>query len=220
MNMAERRDIAVIGLGTFGTAVAKELTRIGDNVTGIDRDTARITKLDGKIDSVVQADATDIKVLRHIGVENFDSVIVAIGEDMQSSLLTILGLSEAGCNNVYVKAQTPEHARILKAMGVSNLLEPEKSFARRLSHFLHNPKVLDYLELGGSHVIATLGAPIGGAFRTADEIPFNAHNLTCIGIDTGERIILDHVSDHALNVTDRLIVVGDRADINRFAKVG
>ena len=218
--MPERRDIAVIGLGTFGTAVAKELTRIGDNVTGIDRDTARITKLDGKIDSVVQADATDIKVLRHIGVENFDSVIVAIGEDMQSSLLTILGLNEAGCETVYVKAQTPEHARILKAMGVSNLLEPEQSFATRLSHYLHNPKVLDYLELGGSHVVATLGAPIGGAFRTADEIPLGAHNLTCVGIDTGERIIIGRLSDHVLSVTDRLIVIGDRADINRFAKVG
>ncbi|GLQ20760.1 potassium channel family protein [Algimonas porphyrae] len=218
--MPDRRDIAVIGLGTFGTALAREMSRMGDRVTGIDRDAQCVGAMDGEIDAVMQADATDAKVLNHAGIGNFDSVIVAIGDDMQSSLLTTLAVMQAGCTDVYVKAQTPEHARILKAMGVNNLLEPEASFALHLSQLLHNPHIVDFLNLGNGNYIATINAPSGTACSTVADLPLAKYNLACIGVDIGERILTGELATHALTISDRLILAGKRADLRRFALHG
>lgn len=218
--MPDRRDIAVIGLGTFGSAVARELARMGDRVTGIDRDAARVAALDGDIDAVMQADATDTKVLNHAGISQFDSVIVAIGDDMQSSLLATLGVIQAGCADVHVKAQTPEHARILTAMGVRNLLEPEQSFALHLSQLLHNPYLVDFLNLGNGNYIAAIRAPSGSSCETIDDLPLAKYDLACVGIDIGERILTTDLPDHALAITDKLLLAGKRADLRRFALRG
>jgi len=218
--MPDRRDIAVIGLGTFGSAVARELTRMGDRVTGIDRDESRIAALNGEIDVVMQADATDTKVLNHAGIGNFDSVIVAIGDDMQSSLLATLGVTQAGCQHVFVKAQSPEHARILTAMGVSNLLEPEQSFALHLAQLLHNPQMVDFLNLGNGNYIAAINAPAISACHHTSDLPLAKYNLACIGIDIGERIITADLDTHELSITDKLILAGKRADLRRFALRG
>ncbi|MGB3456877.1 MAG: TrkA family potassium uptake protein [Litorimonas sp.] len=218
--MPDRRDIAVIGLGTFGTAVAREMARMGDRVTGIDRDAACVAQLDGEIDAVMQADATDTKVLNHAGIAQFDSVIVAIGDDMQSSLLTTLGVIHAGCEDVHVKAQTPEHARILRAMGVRNLLEPEQSFALHLAQLLHNPHMVDFLNLGNGNYIAAIHAPAGSSCATLSDLPLAKYDLACVGIDIGERIITRELDAHPLAISDRLILAGKRSDLRRFAVTG
>ena len=218
--MRDRRDICVIGLGSFGSAVARELARMGDRVTGIDRDPARIAALDGQIDAVMQADATDARVLGHAGVGNFDSVIVAIGDDMQSSLLATLAVTEAGAADVHVKAQTPEHARILGAMGVAKLLQPEQSFALQFARLLHNPNMVDFLDLGGGQSVACVVAPASANCRALADLHLSRFDLSCIAIDIGERLITSDLESHALAVTDRLILAGSRADLHRFSAVG
>ncbi|WP_298914860.1 TrkA family potassium uptake protein [uncultured Algimonas sp.] len=218
--MSERRDIAVIGLGTFGSAVAREMARMGDRVTGIDRDAAAVAAMDGEIDAVMQADATDPKVLNHAGIGQFDSVIVAIGDDMQSSLLTTLGVMQAGCQNVHAKAQTPEHARILSAMGVRNLLEPEAGFALHLAQLLHNPHMVDFLNLGNGNYIASMNAPSGSACTTVGDLPLAKYDLSCVGIDIGERIVTDDLARHELSLSDKLILAGKRSDLRRFSNGG
>ncbi|MEM7727967.1 MAG: TrkA family potassium uptake protein [Pseudomonadota bacterium] len=218
--MADRRDIAVIGLGTFGSAVAREMARMGDRVTGIDRDPARVAALDGEIDAVVQADATDAKVLNHLGINQFDSVIVAIGDDMQSSLLATLGVMKTGCADVHAKAQTPEHARILTAMGVRNLLEPESSFALHLAQLLHNPYIVDFLNLGNGNYIASINAPSGRACQSVADLSLERYDLACVGIDIGERILTQDLHAHPLALTDKLLLAGKRADLRRFSVGG
>ena len=218
--MADRRDICIIGLGSFGSAVARGLSRMGDRITGIDRDPARVTALDGDIDAVMQADATDPKVLEHAGINSFDSVIVAIGDDMQSSLLCVLGVLQAGARDVHVKAQTPEHARILRAMGVSNLLEPEASFALHLSRLLHNPNMVDFMDLGAGRTIAAVRAPAGSECSTLADMRLARYDLHCIAIDTGERLLTGNLESHSIAVSDRLVLCGRRPDLRRFALKG
>jgi len=218
--MAEKRDIVVIGLGTFGAAVAREMTRMGDRVTGIDRDAACVAALEGEIDAVMQADATDLKVLHHAGISNFDNVIIAIGDDMQASLLTTLGVNQAGCKDVYVKAQSPEHARILKALGVRNLLEPEQSFALHLAQLMHNPHLDDFLNLGDGHYVATINAPSLSSCHHIGDLPLEKYKLVCVGIYTGDRILTSDLSTHELAITDKLILAGSRANIRRFSLRG
>lgn len=218
--MKDTQDICIIGLGSFGSAIARELSRMGDHVTGIDRDPARVAALDGSMDAVMQADATDPKVLAHAGIGNFDRVIVAIGSDMQSSLLTVLGVMQAGAPNVSVKAQTPEHARILRAMGVADILEPEASEALRLSRLMHTPNMVDFMDLGDGKAVACVRAPSGSDCRTLGDMKLARFGLHCVAIDVGERLLTAGLDTHVLAVTDRLVLAGSRADMRRFALKG
>ena len=119
------RNIAIIGLGTFGISVARELTRMGDNVLGIDDDPARVSMICDEIKSSVQADATDEKALSQCALETYDAVLVSIGENTEASILAAMNAIELGCQQVWVKAQTETQKKILKAIGVHNVVLPE-----------------------------------------------------------------------------------------------
>lgn len=218
--MPEKRHIAVIGLGTFGSAIACELSRMGDSVMGIDTDEGVVNALDGEVDIVVQADATDPKVLDHAGIESYDAVIIAIGDDMQASLLTAMQVMKTGCKALYVKAKTPEHGLILKAMGVRNLIEPEQSFALHMAQRLHNPQINDFLNLGNGNYVASMRAPSATNCKTINDIDLARFDLSCIAIDIGERILTHDLSAHDLSVDDKLILAGKRSDLRRFALNG
>jgi trk system potassium uptake protein TrkA len=218
--MPKTREIAVIGLGTFGSALARELSRMGDRVTGLDFDAARVASLDGDIDIVIRADATDAKFLAQADIGEYDSVIIAIGDDMQASLLTTLAVMQAGCGDIHVKAQTPEHAQILSALGIKNLLQPEQGFALHLAQCLHNPSIIDFLNLGNGNYIAAVHAPSSTACETLSDLNLEKFELSCVGIDIGERILTTKLSEHKLNVSDRLILAGKRNDLRRFSDAG
>ncbi|MGB6229450.1 MAG: TrkA family potassium uptake protein [Litorimonas sp.] len=219
--MAERRNIAVIGLGAFGSAIARELVRMGDRVIGIDLDAKVVDTLNGELDAVIQADATDLKVLDHAGLDGCDAVIVAIGDDMQASLLTTMQAMKVGVKHLFVKAQTPEHGQILTAMGVQNLLQPEQAYALRMAQLLHNPAMQDFMNLGNGNYVAAMRTPPAANCRTVSDIDLKSYDLSCVGIDIGERIItaLD-LGAHPLGVDDRLVLVGKRDDLRRFALTG
>lgn len=219
--MPSRRHIAVIGLGTFGCAIARELTRMGDSVVGIDVNARIVDTLNGEFDTVLQADATDLKVLDHAGLDSCDAVIVAIGDDMQASLLTTMQVMKIGVKALYVKAQTPEHGQILQAMGVQNLLQPEQASALRMAQLLHNPAMQDFMNLGNGNYVAAMRTPPGANCRTVSDINLSDYDLSCVAIDIGERLItaLD-LGAHTLGVDDRLILVGKRDDLRRFALTG
>ena len=218
--MASKQTIAVIGLGTFGSALARELTRMGDRVVGMDIDEAPTQALNGEVDVVICADATDPKVLDHAGIGSFDAAIVCIGDNMQASLLTAMAVAKTGCPRVMVKAQTPEHAQILRAMGVANILEPEQAYALRTAQLLHNPELQDFLNLGNGNYVAALRAPVALHCRTVSDLGLARHGLTCIGIDIGNRILTLDLGAHALQPSDTLILAGKREALRRFATQG
>jgi len=112
------RNVAIIGLGTFGVSVARELTRMGDNVLGIDDDPARVSMICDEIKSSMQVDATDDKALSQCALETYDAVLVSIGENTEASILVAMNVVELGCRQVWVKAQTETQRKILNAIGV------------------------------------------------------------------------------------------------------
>tara|TARA_R100000365_G_C2748642_1_gene80924 strand:- start:3208 stop:3963 length:756 start_codon:yes stop_codon:yes gene_type:complete len=213
-----RRNVVVIGLGTFGTAVARELTRMGDRVLGVDVNEAEVASIADEIDSALVADAADIKAVREIGLEAYDAVIISIGENMQSSILAAMNILEAGCTDVWVKAQSDTHKTILERIGIQNVVLPEANEGLHLAQLVHNPRMRNYLCLWDEVFLAEIRVP--SRFSTRGFSPQrlkDKYALTCLGVIRDKQVFPIEDGEQNLGEDDRLILFGNRADIRRFA---
>ena len=144
----------VIGLGTFGVTVSLELLRLGHTVTGVDASEKIAERYTEKMAQMVICDATDERALKELDLSTSDAVLVAIGEDMEASLLTTLHLKKMGIKNLWVKANTASHHTILSRLGVDRIIHPEEDTGIRIAHVLSYSLVNDYLSIGhGYHVV-------------------------------------------------------------------
>jgi trk system potassium uptake protein TrkA len=132
-NVATKKSVAVIGLGRFGEAVAVRLVELGHEVVGIDEDAAIVQKLADDLPHVVRADSTECEALRALGVNEVDYAVVAIGSDLEGSMLTVLALTEIGVKDIWAKASTRRHGLILERLGVTKLVYPEADMGRALA---------------------------------------------------------------------------------------
>lgn len=139
------KQFAVIGIGNFGYYLARHLNEKGYEVLAIDHSRKLIQKIKDDVTQAVVADATDPEALSALGLEEMDSVIVCIGSILSNSILTTLNLLELGIENIYAKAITEPHGRILKRIGVKEIFFPEKDLAISLAEKLHSPNMIDYL---------------------------------------------------------------------------
>lgn len=135
-NVATKKSVAVIGLGRFGEAVAMRLVELGHEVVGIDEDAAIVQKLADDLPHVVRADSTECEALRALGVNEVDYAVVAIGSDLEGSMLTVLALTEIGVKDIWAKASTRRHGLILERLGVTKLVYPEADMGRALAEQL------------------------------------------------------------------------------------
>ncbi|MDY0307458.1 MAG: TrkA family potassium uptake protein, partial [Desulfovibrionaceae bacterium] len=146
--MAKKIEIGVVGLGKFGYALAESVKELGHVAVGVDADEAMVRRAQVVLDQVFQADGTDKKVLEQLGFQNLDYVVVSIGKSMEASILVAMNLQELGVKNIWVKAISPEHEKVLKRLGVHFVVFPEQFVARQLAHRMAVPGILDYLPLG------------------------------------------------------------------------
>lgn len=130
---AEKKNVAVIGLGRFGEAVALRLVALGHEVVGIDGNAEIVQKLADDLPHVVQADSTDAEALMALGVNEVDFAVVAIGASLEGSVLSVLALQELGVKMIWAKASTPQHGLILERLGVTNVVFPEADMGRAMA---------------------------------------------------------------------------------------
>jgi trk system potassium uptake protein TrkA len=133
---AEKKSVAVIGLGRFGEAVALRLVELGHEVVGIDGSAEIVQKLADDLPHVVQADSTEAEALRALGVNEVDYAVVAIGSSLEGSVLSVLALQELGITDIWAKASTRQHGLILSRLGVSKVVFPEADMGRALAEQL------------------------------------------------------------------------------------
>lgn len=214
---AKSRHIAVIGLGTFGVAIARELTRMGDRVIGIDNNVQLVSAMCDDLESAVEADATDFKALSECSLNDYDAVIVSIGENIEASILAAMNVLELGCKNVWVKAQTQTQKKILEAIGVNNVILPEESFGTHLAQIVHNPRMTDYLTLGSGEYIAQVTGRDELVGTSLADLKINKKfELTCIGIQTHEGFVTEIIQERIIQGTDILLLYGTRHNLRRF----
>ena len=150
------KQFAVIGLGRFGASVARTLYTLGYDVLGIDSNEENTQTLADNLTHVVTADATDENTLKALGIRNFDVVIVGIGGDIQSSILTTIILKELGIKYLVAKAQNELHGKVLNKIGADRVVFPERDMGIRVAHNLISPKVLDFVEFSPDFNIVEL----------------------------------------------------------------
>ncbi len=146
--MTEIKEVGIIGLGKFGYALAAALTDLGMDVVGVDKRADHIRKAQNKLAQVYQTDATDEKALEQIGFKDLDRVIVSTGESMEASILVVLNLQSLGVKDIWVKAISEEHERVLYKLGVPYVVFPEAFVAFQLAHRMTMPGIQDYFGLG------------------------------------------------------------------------
>jgi trk system potassium uptake protein TrkA len=211
--------VVVIGLGRFGSAVADSLVRMGQEVLAIDEDEALVEKWADDLTHVTQADTTDEQALRQLGVADFDRAVVAIGTDIEASVLTVLALSEAGVPDIWAKAITRKHGAILERVGAHHVIYPEYSMGERVAHMLTGG-MMDYIEFDDDFSIARTLAPSFTWDKTlAESAPRSKHGVTIVGVKrTGEDFTYAR-PETLVNRHDHLIVSGPTNKVERFCNL-
>ena len=147
---------AVIGLGSFGATVALELTSLNHDVIGIDTEKKFVENISEQISHAVIADATDEHVLEELNVQNCDAVVVAIGDDIEASILCVLHLKNLGVEKILAKAKSKSHHMILSHLGIEQIIHPEEDMGIRVAQSLSYPMVRRYMALNDDHYIVKI----------------------------------------------------------------
>lgn len=214
-----KKEFAVIGLGRFGGSIVNELRELDVDVLAIDVDAERVKEFQDIATKSVIADTTDEQVLKDLGLRNFDHVVVAIGDNIQSSILTTLLLKDMDVNRVTVKAQSTYHARVLEKIGADFVVHPERDMGRRIAHKLVSNSVLDYLELGGEYSVVEYLANEKMINRSILELDIRAeYGISIMAIKRDDAIIVSPDPAVKILAGDVLISIGDDDDLTHFEK--
>jgi trk system potassium uptake protein TrkA len=218
--MSVKKQFAVIGMGRFGSSVAKTLSGLGFEVLAIDSSEQRMQEISSIVTHVVQADSTDEEALNALGLRNFDVVVVAIGEDIQASILTTIIVKEIGVPTVIVKAQNELHGRVLRKVGADKVIYPERDMGQRVAHNLISTNIIDYIELSEDHSIVEIKASRKMIGKNLRQLDIRAkYGCNVIGIKTGVRMNIAPNAEELIDEEDILIVVGSNEDLQEFEKV-
>lgn len=223
MKMRQRQhrpEFAVIGLGRFGTSLALALVESGYSVLGIDQDAELAQRLVDDLTQIVILDATDEDALREVDIASFDTVIVAIGADFESNLLTTVSLKHLGVRYVISKAVTNRQAEILLRVGADEVIQPEQEAGRRLAEQLTVPAVLARLHLGPQHDIVELMTPSSIAGKSLQELDLRRRmGVTVLLIKRDNDLIVSPRADTPLLESDLLVAVGSNEALEAFGKL-
>jgi len=212
-----KKQFAIIGVGRFGSAVAKSLSKAGFEVLVVDKSESRIQELSGIVTHALQADCTDEDALRAIGIRNFDVVVVAIGEDIQSSILTTLILKEMGVHKLVVKASNDLHGNVLRKIGADKIIYPERDMGQRLAHQLISSNILDYIEFSSDYSIIETRASGNMLGRSLRQLDIRAkYKCNVIAMKKGDQMVIPPHVDEPLNEFDVLVLLGKNEDLQKF----
>ncbi len=226
------QQIAVIGLGRFGTVLAQTLHESGVQVLGIDNSVSRVNDLGDELDRVVALDSTDRSALASQAVDEVDVAVVAIGEAFEAALLTTVILKKMGVAKVICRAQTPYHAEIFKQVGADEVIQPEVQAGSHLARRLAHPKIDDFVTLSEGFAIIEIRTPaqfVGKALKdlalrtTYDVNVVAVRPKTVVQDGDGERrevagaIAIPRPSD-MLTADDVLVVIGSEESLARLPK--
>ena len=212
-----KKEFAVIGLGRFGSSIIKELRELNVNVLAIDKDEAVINDYKDMVTEAVIGNTMDENVLKSVGITNFDHVIVAIGENLQASILTTLILKDLGVEKVTVKAQNDYHGRVLEKIGADAVIHPERDIGRLLAHRLVSAHTLDILEISDDHSIVEFKAIDDFTDKTLEQLDFrNEFGVSVLAIKRHEHIIVSPDANTKIIEDDILILIASYQDLSKF----
>ena len=217
--IAEADSVAVIGLGRFGSSLALELMAHGTEVLGIDLDEDLVQGLNGQLTQVVRADSTKEEALRQLAVDEFDRVVVAIGDDVSASILTCSVLLGMGTPVIWAKAVDDRHGIILEQLGVHHVIYPEKDMGRKVAHLVRGA-ALDYIEVDKGYALVKAAAPaVLLGKRLGDTGLRAAYGVTIAAFKRDAETWRNADADTVLQAGDTILVVGPTTSAESFAQL-
>jgi trk system potassium uptake protein TrkA len=220
--ISPRKHYVVLGLGTFGGALAVQLAENGCRVTGVDVSQSLVEAYKDQLYEAVIADASDRSAVEQLEVANADAVFISLGEDLSPSLLATLHVKEAGAKRIIVKGLTNEHGKILRALGVERVVFPEIEIARTLADQITWPNVLDYVPIDPEYSVVEITVPGALSGKSLLEADLRRRfKIWVIGIKdalTGKFHMFPG-PDFRFNEDQLLVVVGKQDDLNKFREV-
>jgi trk system potassium uptake protein len=212
-----RRQVAVLGLGRFGSTVARELARLGHEVLAVDSSEKIAQDLAGDVTHAAEADITDPDALSALGLGDFDTVIVGVSSDLEVSVLATALLRRLGVKRIVAKAATELHGSILKEVGASRVVYPERETGFRLAHSFAAPGVGDYLDVAPGYGIARTTVADSWVGKSIGELDLqNSCGVTAVLISRGTDVIVEPFATEILRPGDVLIVAGPDDDLERL----
>ncbi len=225
------RQFAVIGLGRFGYSVAETLAKSGAQVLAIDKDPEKVEAVNDFVTNAVQCDATNEKALRAVGTGDVDVAIVGMGEDIEGSIMSVMVLKGMGLKEIIAKAVSPLHERVLKNIGVTRIIRPERDAGVRVANNLISPNILERLELSSEYSLQEIPVPegfIGQKLKAIQGQTYYRINFIAIkkqvsrsvegSIKPEEVFNFTPSSDDVLEKGDILIVIGREEDLSKLGR--
>jgi trk system potassium uptake protein TrkA len=210
-------NVVVIGLGRFGGQVAESLVRLGHEVLGIDEDSKIAQSWADRLTHAVQADSTDDGALRELGVGEFGRAVVGIGTDIEASVLTVVALAELGVKEIWAKAISVKHGKILRSVGANHVIYPEVAMGERVAHLITS-RMLDFIELDDGFAIAKVRAPRDSVGRSLAEAGLRSRfGITVVGVKRPGEDFVYALPDTVVPDGAVLIVAGTTEQVQRFA---
>jgi trk system potassium uptake protein TrkA len=195
-------NVVVVGLGRFGGAVAESLTRLGHEVLAIEEDLNLVQSWSDRLTHVVQADASNIDALRRLGVADCQHAVVGIGSDVEASVLTVLALSEMGVPDIWAKAISSNHGKILEKTGAHHVVYPEVAMGERVAHLVTG-KMIDFIEFDDDFAIVKTRPPREALGKTLGQSQLRTrHGITVVGVKRP-------LEDFTFAKSNTLVVEGD-----------
>jgi len=213
------KSFLVVGAGSFGTSVARTLMELEHNVMVMDNDETLVQQISSEVTDAVTADATSENSLEAIGVEDFDAIVVAIGVDVQASILATILLIELGGKYIVAKAQSELHGKVLRKIGVNQVVYPERDMGQKLARSLIAPTIIDMIELSGDYSIVEVQAPKEMIGKTLLEINLRAqHGVNVIALrrDNGDKTNIAPAADDRIENNDTIVAIGDNKDLRKL----
>lgn len=206
-----------MGLGRFGSALAQELTALDFEVLGVDADARLVASHAELLTHVVEADSTDAATLRQLGAQDFGTAVVGIGTDIEASILTTGALADLGVPDIWAKAVTDAHGRILERVGAHHVVFPEHDMGQRVAHLVGG-RVLDWFQLDEHFAMVETEAPSVLAGRTLAEADLRArYGVTVVYVKSAGAGFTHATAETVLRPGDVLVVAGPTSDVEDFA---
>ena len=215
-----KKQFVIIGLGRFGSSIAKTLHSLGNDVLAIDKDEDIVQEISDEVTHAVQLDATDENALRSLGIRNFDVAVVTIGDNIQSSIMATLLVKELGVKYIIAKAQSDLHSKVLYKIGADRVVLPEKEMGVRVAHNLVSTNILDYIELSPDYSVIEIQASKSWSGKTLSDLGLRSkYGINVMAIKRGNDVNISPLAEDIIESDDVIVAIGSGDDLSRIEGV-
>ncbi|WP_055071130.1 potassium channel family protein [Clostridium massiliamazoniense] len=212
-----RKQFIVVGLGRFGSSVAKTLYGLGNDVLAIDSNEDVVQEIADHVTHAVQMDAIDENAVKSLGIRNFDVAVITIGANIQASIMAALVFKEQGVKYIIAKGNSDLHAKVLYKIGVDRVILPEKDMGVRVAHNLVSSNILDYIELSPDYSIIEIESLKEWHGKSIRDLSLRAkYGINVMAIKSGNDVNISPSPDDVVEANDVIVAIGSVEDLNRL----